>query len=178
MIKMLKKGKYVRFKNYERKTKSQFMIYANFESILVPQDNGKKNPDKSYTEKYQKHVACSYGYKLVCVEDKFSKSFKSYFGKDPVYNFFNSMVEECTYCNDVMKNHFSKGLVMAKKDNEDFEHWDKCWICDNVYADEDVDVQNHCHITGKYRGFGDRDCNIKVKLNHKFTTTFDKLKRL
>ena len=26
----------------------------------------------SYMNKYQKHVACSYGYKLVCVDDKFS----------------------------------------------------------------------------------------------------------
>ena len=34
---MLKKGKYVKFKNYERKIKSPFIIYAGFESILVPE---------------------------------------------------------------------------------------------------------------------------------------------
>ena len=34
MIKMPKKGEYVRFKNYERKIKSQYMIYADFEIIL------------------------------------------------------------------------------------------------------------------------------------------------
>ena len=70
------------------------MIYADFESILVPYDNGKKNPNESYTEKYQKHVAFSYGYKLVCVDDKFSKPFESYLGKDDVYNFISSMIEE------------------------------------------------------------------------------------
>ena len=36
------------------------MIDAEFESILVPQNTGKKNPDESYTKKYQKHVGCSY----------------------------------------------------------------------------------------------------------------------
>ena len=36
------------------------MIYAGFESILVPEDNGKQNPNESCTNKYQKHVACSY----------------------------------------------------------------------------------------------------------------------
>ena len=46
------------------------MIYADFESILVPEDNGKQNPEESYTNRYQKHIACSYGYKLVCVDDK------------------------------------------------------------------------------------------------------------
>ena len=35
------KGKYVKFKNYERNIKSPFIIYADFRSILVPEDNGK-----------------------------------------------------------------------------------------------------------------------------------------
>ena len=61
------------------------MIYTDFERILVPEDNGKQNPNKSYTSKYEKHVACSYGYKLVCVADKFSKPFKSYLREDAVY---------------------------------------------------------------------------------------------
>ena len=38
------------------------MICADSESILVPEDNGKQNTNESYTSKYQKHVACSYGY--------------------------------------------------------------------------------------------------------------------
>ena len=34
---MSKKGKDVRFKNYERKLKPPFMIYLGFGSILVPE---------------------------------------------------------------------------------------------------------------------------------------------
>ena len=48
----------------------------------MPEYNGKLNLGMSYTNKYLKQVACSYGYKLVCVDDKFGKPFKSYFGKD------------------------------------------------------------------------------------------------
>ena len=40
---MLKKGEYVKFKNFEWKIKSKFMIYADFESTLVPEDNGMQN---------------------------------------------------------------------------------------------------------------------------------------
>ena len=29
------------------------MIYADLESILVPEDNGKQDPNESYTNKYQ-----------------------------------------------------------------------------------------------------------------------------
>ena len=50
------KGEYVKCRNYERKIKSPFIIYAGFESILVPEDNGKQNPEESYKSKYQKHI--------------------------------------------------------------------------------------------------------------------------
>ena len=112
---MPKKGKYTTFKNHKRKIKSPFKIYADFESILMPsEDNGKQNPKEFYTNKYQKRIACSYGYKLVCVHDKFSKSFRTYLGEDAVYNFINSMIEESRYCSDMMKKHFNKELVMTK----------------------------------------------------------------
>ena len=66
--------------------------------------SGKQNPNKSYTNKYQKYVTFNYGYELVCVDYKFSKPFKSYLGKYAVYNFISSMIEK--YCSDVMKKHF------------------------------------------------------------------------
>ena len=39
-IKIRKKDEYVKFKNFERKIKSPFMIYAGFESISLSEDNG------------------------------------------------------------------------------------------------------------------------------------------
>ena len=51
------------------------MIYADFYSILVPVNSQKQNPDKSYTNKYQKLAPCSFGYKLPCADDTFSKLF-------------------------------------------------------------------------------------------------------
>ena len=64
-IKMTKKGEYVKFKNFKRKIKPQFMIYIHFESILTPEDNGKQNPKESYTVI------------LVDVDDYFNKHFLS-----------------------------------------------------------------------------------------------------
>ena len=86
----------------------------------------KANPEESYTNKYQKHIACSYAYKLVCVDDKFIKPF--------------NMIQENKYCSDVIIKHFNKELVMTKEDNENFTNSIKCWICDNG--------KDHCHITG------------------------------
>ena len=68
-------GEYNKFKNYERKMILPFIVYTDFESILVPINNGKQNPEKSHTNKYQKHIVCSCGYKLLCVDDKFNKTY-------------------------------------------------------------------------------------------------------
>ena len=92
-----------------------------------------------------------YGYKLVCADDKFTKPFKSYLGKDTVYNFISSMIKESEYCSDMMRKHFNKELVITKKDNKDFENSTKCCICDNDYIDNDVKVRDHCDIAVKYR---------------------------
>ena len=105
-----KKGEYVKFKIQERKTKLPFIIYADFRSILVPEDNGNHNPKNSYTNKYQNHIGCSYGYKLVCVDDKFSKPFKLCLGKDTVYIFINVIIEESRNCCEMMKNILAKNL--------------------------------------------------------------------
>ena len=112
---MSKKDEYLKFKYFEKKVKSPFMIYAYFESILVPKDNGKQNPNESYVNKYEKNVACSYGYKLVCVDDKFSKPFKSYLDEDVVYNFISRMIEASKYYSDVIKTILTKNLWWLKK---------------------------------------------------------------
>ena len=111
------------------------------------EDNGKQNPGESYTNKYQKHITCSYGYKLVCVDDKFSTLFKTYLGKDVVDSFINSMIEESNYCSEVMKKHFNKELMMTKENSEGFQISTKYWTCDNDYIDNDVKVRDHCRIT-------------------------------
>ena len=56
---MPKKDEYIKFKNYERQIKSPFIICTDFESILVPENNEKQNPNEPYTNRYQKHIACS-----------------------------------------------------------------------------------------------------------------------
>ena len=156
--------------------KSPFMIYADFESILVPHDIGKQNLNKPYPNKYQKHVGCSYSHKLVCVDGKFSRPFKSCLGEDTVYNFLNGMVEESKRCTDIMKKHFNKEHVMTKENDEDFEGSSKCWNCDNDYVDGDVKVRDHCHITGKYGSSAYRGCNIM--LNHKIPAVFVNQKKI
>ena len=67
------KNEYVKFKYYEKKIKLGFMkILKVFQYLEIM---GKKL-NESYTDTYQKHIACSCGYKLIYVENTFSKTFK------------------------------------------------------------------------------------------------------
>ena len=65
---------------------------------------------------------------------------------------------------------------MAKEENQGFKNSTKSWISDNDYIDTDVKVRDHCHITGKYRGYAHRDCDINLKLSHKVPLVFHNLK--
>ena len=56
IIEIARKGKTVKCKNYTRKVKSPFIIYATFESILVSENKGKQNPDEYYKNNNQNHV--------------------------------------------------------------------------------------------------------------------------
>ena len=50
--------------------------------------SGPNNDNTSYTEAYQKHTSCSYGYKLVCCyDDKYSKPVQIYRGENSIYKF-------------------------------------------------------------------------------------------
>ena len=91
---------------------------ADFKNVLILEHDGKRNSKESYMNKYQKHVAFSYGYKLVCVDDKFDKRLMSYLSEDAVYNFIDRMIKE--------SKHFSKELAMTKEYIKDFEDSTKC----------------------------------------------------
>ena len=50
------------------------MIYADFESILEKIDAVSPNPNKSYTNKYQKHTPCGFCYYIKsAVGDEYNK---------------------------------------------------------------------------------------------------------
>ena len=50
-LRCLRRVNILNSKIFERKIKVPFIIYADLESILVPENNGKQNPNESYTIK-------------------------------------------------------------------------------------------------------------------------------
>ena len=165
-IKMPKKGQNVNFRNYHKQIPAPFVIYADFEAITEKVHGCLPNNEKSYTEAYQKHIDCGYGYKLVChYNDEFSKPVQVFRGENAVYNFMEKMLEEVEWCKSIMKKHFNKPLIMTEENELDFKSTNHCHICKNRYSKEDIRVRDHCHITGNYRGSAHQDCNLKLRLS-------------
>ena len=54
---------------------------------------------------------------------------------------------------------------MTKDDEKKFQKAEECHICNKKYTDEDTQVRDHCHITGKYRGSAHQECNLKLRVN-------------
>ena len=121
------------------------------QSILVPENNGKQNLDESHIDKQQNHVGFRVDYKLECVDDNFSKSFKSYLGQDDVNELIINVIKKSKYCSKVIKKHFNKELVIIKENDENFESSAKYQICENTFVVGDIKKRGHCYITGKYR---------------------------
>ena len=123
----LEKG-FIEYKSYFKQILAPFKIHADFECLLKGCDSGVNNNCFSYTSKYQDHISCSFVYKVVCVDDKYSKNVALYRGQNAVYKLIQYIFKEYDYCRNVMKKHFNKNLVMTAKEEEEFERSNICWI--------------------------------------------------
>ena len=93
-IRIPQKGNNVlQFENYHKQMPVPFAIYADFEAIIEKVQGCQPSGEKSYTDKYQKHTACSYGYKVVCCyDDKYTKAVQIYRGEDSIKRFMQEML--------------------------------------------------------------------------------------
>ena len=156
----------LKFNNFHKQQPVPFVIYADFEAITEKISGCRPNNNKSFTEAYQKHTDCGFGYKVVCCyDDKYSQPLKIYRGEKAVYTFLEYMLDEVKYCKMVMKKEFNKPLKMTKEDEKKFQKAEECHICNKKYTDKDIQVRDHCHITGKYRGSAHQECNLQLRVN-------------
>ncbi|XP_068707688.1 uncharacterized protein [Montipora foliosa] len=167
----------LKFNNFHKQLPVPFVIYADFEAITEKIHGCQPNDDKSYTEAYQRHTDCGYGYKVVCCyDDKYTKPVQIYRGEKAVYKFMEAMLDEVKYCKKIMKKHFNKPLRMTEDDEKEFQKADECHICNKKYNENDVRVRDHCHITGKYRGSAHQDCNLNFRITEKIPVMFHNLR--
>ena len=56
-----------------------------------------------YSKKHRDYNPCSFAYKLVCVDDKFTKPIAVFRGKNTAYEFAKAILRKYEYCKKVTK---------------------------------------------------------------------------
>ena len=114
------------------------------------------------SKEYQDHIPCSFANKLVCVDDKFSKSIIIVFRyQNAAYEFIQAILKEYLYRKKVMKKHLNKTFITSEEEEEQLQSSNSCWICEKFIDNDDKKVRDHCHITGKFRDAANWSCNIR-----------------
>ena len=72
-------------------------------------------------KKYHDHVSCSFAYKIVCIDDKFSKPIVVYRGENAAYEFIKAVPKEYQYFKKVIKKHFIKNLITSQEEEHLFQ---------------------------------------------------------
>ena len=166
----LEKGT-IEFKNYFKQIPVPFKIYADFESNL----ESAEIYEGFYSKKYQDHVPCSFAYKVVCIDNRFTEPIALFRGKNAAYEFIKAILKEYDCCKKAMKKHFNKNLIMSEEE-EQFQSSNTCWICEKLIDDNDEKVRDHCHVTGKLRGTAHWSCSTNLQLTKNVPAIFHTLR--
>ena len=169
---MPRKNTVLNFKKYFKKLPIPFVIYAGFECFTIPINSCQPNPNKSYTQGYQKHEPSGYclylkglgginvNYKPIVYTKKTED--------EDISKKFIKHVRQLTHM--IYRRYYTnpKPLKLTSQGQKDFQTATICHICEqDLKIDEETGhvfkVRDHCHFTGEYRFAAHSDCNLKCK---------------
>ena len=171
-VKMPTKNSILKFQNHFKKLPIPFAVYADFECFTLPVNSCQPNPDKSYTQGYQKHEPSGYCLYLKGL-DGIDANFKPivYTKKtedEDISKKFIKHVVKLTFM--IYKTFYSKPkpLNLTSQEEKDFQSATICHICEqDLFKDKEtgkiLKIRDHCHFTGEYRGAAHNECNLKCK---------------
>ena len=149
----------IKFENYLKQIPVTFKIYVDFGCNLKEV----KCNEGSYTEKFD-HIPFSFAYKIVGIDDKFTKPTIIYRGENAAHEFIKTILEEYEYFKKILEEYFNKNLIMTEEEEDLFQKINNCWICKKFISNDKDKVIDHCHVTGKLRGAAHESCNLNFQL--------------
>ncbi|MES9885136.1 MAG: C2H2-type zinc finger protein [Sedimenticola sp.] len=151
----------LKFKEYWKQLRIGFVIYADFETYCQPVDTCVPDSDQSSTTKITNLEPNSFGYKVVCANEEFSRPTVIFRGENASEKFIECMLVEEERIKNIYKN--PKPLNMSNEDERLFNASRKCHVCQKYFKKAHIKVRDHCHLTGRFRGAAHADCNLKYK---------------
>ena len=163
---VLSKDKTLKFKNFTRKLKLPYAIYADFESILKPISScvpSEKCICKSeckckisFTNKYQRHIPSSFCIYVKSIYNNIKYPLYIYRGENAEKEFNKTITEIAKEIHDLLK--INKEMVITSEEQIKHNRAKVCYICNGEFAEDKV--YDHDHYTGEYRGAACNKCNV------------------
>ena len=165
---------YVKEYNIKHNQVLPWIMYCDFESILVPVKN-----DPKHTDKYE-HRLSSYSFQLVCRERPSFNKFKLYRGKnendlviDHLFNDIKDILMHIQMC----KKKYYQLPVLTNEQQIKRDGRTRCEYCQIEFDDKDhKKCAHHNHINGDFIATCCLICNSKMKVNNCLHIVFHYLK--
>ena len=151
--------------------KVPFIIYADLESFLEKMNTCHNNPEKSSTNKINKHTPSSYSH---CSFDAKKNKLDYDRGKNCMKNFCLDLREHAIKTINYEKKEM---IPLTKEEKKIHRRQKKCYICKKKFSADDSNkkyhkVEDHCHYTGKRGGAAHDICNLRYKIQNKISVVF------
>ena len=88
-------------------------------------------------KKYQDHIPYSFAYKVVCIDDRFTKPIIIYRGENAAYEFIKAILKEYKYCKKIINKYFDKNLIMSEEEEHLFQKSNSCRICKKLLGNDE-----------------------------------------
>ena len=134
------------------------------------------NPEKSYTNQYQKYISSGFCYHIKFFNDTIYSqeqvTFVKEFNNDDVAQIFIDTLEK--NIKEIYKTFkCPKSMIMRMHDILVYDNFTLCHTCNEELGKHRV--RDHCHLSGKFRGAAHEVCNQKYKVPTFFPVVFHNL---
>ncbi|CAH1099678.1 unnamed protein product [Psylliodes chrysocephalus] len=154
----------LKFVNFEKQLQVPFVIYADFESLLIPIDNCEPHNSKSFSVKVCEHVPYSFAFYLKCNYDDNLSKLEMYKGPDAAKVFVQKLDEVVHNLYNNHLKHVKPMLPLTPEEQEAYDNATVCHICERPFDAFNKKVRDHDHTLGKFRSAAHNSCNLNYKL--------------
>ncbi|KAK4874041.1 hypothetical protein RN001_013401 [Aquatica leii] len=155
----------LKFNNFHKKMSVPFVIYADFESLLIPVHTAFPNPKDPFTVKTCKHEPYAFAYYIKSTENDEWSRLKLYRGVDAARTFINWLESDI---HQIYSNHLKESkpmLPLTAPELVEYVTAQQCFICKKEFGNPgNPKVKDHSHLTGRYRGAAHSTCNLNYKI--------------
>ena len=166
------KNTHTYFDNFDKMVKCPVEVYADFEAVVVPNDD---DSEGGSTKKTTKHVPCAYALKVSSRFEEWDLPVEHYRNPDAAEHFILRLHEIYEQVSPLLYADKKMEEITQEKRGE-LDNQTECYLCLKPFKRGDTKHIDHCHYTGKIFGYAHSVCNQRRKTDKRLPVVFHNFK--